>query len=402
MATNGNSNPLERTSDMEGLSAADRARIYKERAAAAGIGRPPSAEQPAAAAPAPAPPAASPAPAAAAQPAAARPAASSLSPEQRERLAAAVQRGSTQAATTPSPVAEQQGRLVYVWPHLLTIELMAAVLMLLSMVVVSVILQAPLEGHANADKTPNPSKAPWYFLNLQELLLHMHPALAGVLVPSGALALIAIIPYFDRDTRDVGRWFGTPKAVRITWFTTWFTAAVLTLLILFDEFIGVKPMMKALSERYQLPFLNSQFMVDIGVPMLLMNGPIVLLLLILGLAHSGEDCAARQGRRLLLGIVALLGGIGLLVANILGGTLPILLLLQDLLAAALIVVGLYLIFAHPAWHFAPKPEGVRDWMICLFTGFFVVYIVLTIFGTFFRGQGMHLYWPWDPRQIRIE
>ena len=52
---------------------------------------------------------------------------------------------------------------------------------------------------ANADKTPNPSKAPWYFLNLQELLLHMHPALAGVLIPSGALALIAIIPYFDRD-----------------------------------------------------------------------------------------------------------------------------------------------------------------------------------------------------------
>ena len=56
--------------------------------------------------------------------------------------------------------------------------------MLLSMVILSRVVNAPLEGHANADKTPNPSKAPWYFLNLQELLLHMHPSLAGVIVPS--------------------------------------------------------------------------------------------------------------------------------------------------------------------------------------------------------------------------
>jgi quinol-cytochrome oxidoreductase complex cytochrome b subunit len=46
--------------------------------------------------------------------------------------------------------------------------------------------------------TPNPSKAPWYFLNLQELLLHMHPSLAGVIVPTVALLLIAVIPYVDR------------------------------------------------------------------------------------------------------------------------------------------------------------------------------------------------------------
>jgi hypothetical protein len=49
-----------------------------------------------------------------------------------------------------------------------------------------------------------------------------------------------------------------------------------------------------------------------------------------------------------------------------------------------------------------KPDNARDWMICLFTGFFVAYIVLTIVGTFMRGQGMHLMWPWDPRMIRVE
>src|SRR6266540_2384221 len=177
--------PAARTSEMEGLSASERARLYKERAAAAGIGRPPSAEgAPPEAAPQPAP--TTPAAAARPAPAAARPAAAgTLTAEQRERLVAAAQR--TAAPAAPPKPTEQAEKLVYVWPHLVTIEFMAAVLMLVSMIVISIILQAPLEGHANTDKTPNPSKAPWYFLNLQELLLHMHPALAGVLVPAGAL-----------------------------------------------------------------------------------------------------------------------------------------------------------------------------------------------------------------------
>ncbi len=448
MATNGNMNPLERTSDMEGLSASERARIYKERAAAAGIGQPPSAEQPAA--PAPAPSAAEPAAPEprstaavrpAAQPAAAvagqtlsRPAAGALSPEQRERLAAAVQRGAAQPAATASPAAEQQGRLVYVWPHLLTIELMAAVLMLLSMIVISVVLQAPLEGHANADKTPNPSKAPWYFLNLQELLLHMHPALAGVLVPSGALALIAIIPFFDRDTRDVGKWFGTPKATPIAWFTTWYAAVVLTLLVIFDEMIGVKPMMKFLAWVTGLDLFNALFMTDIGVPMLLMNAPIVILL---GLLYgSREGAAPRPISRRQLGLLAVL--VVAAIAATVAGTLwsqtslaqaraavgqaiqaqateaqiaaawdqvrqaMLILLALSVLAAATALAAVYVVSIDWVLRSMPKPGGVRDLMICLFTGFLAAYVVLTIYGTFFRGQGMHLYWPWDPRQIRIE
>ncbi|MFN8523044.1 MAG: hypothetical protein U0821_08035 [Chloroflexota bacterium] len=322
--------PLAATTDLSGLSPAERAKIYKQRAAAAGIGRAPAADGEA--------PAAAPAPAAA-RPAAA--AAAALSPQQRERLAAAAQRTAApaaapaaSAAATSSPAADQQGRLVYVWPHLVTIEFMSAVLMMLTMIVISVVLQAPLEGHANADKTPNPSKAPWYFLNLQELLLHMHPALAGVIVPAGALALIAIIPYFDRDTRDVGKWFGTPKALKITWHTAWFTSLILALEIMFDEWIGVKPMMSALAASTHVDFFKSGLLVDIVVPLILMLGPIWLLVILL--------------KRV------------------------------------------------------AKPEGARDWMIALFTGFFVAYIVLTIFGTFFRGQGMHLYWPWDARMNRVE
>lgn len=253
-----------------------------------------------------------------------------LSAEQRARVATAVQGN----AGPQGGLKEQAEALVYVWPHLVIIEFISALVMLLSLVALSMVVNAPLEGHANADRTPNPSKAPWYFLNLQELLLHMHPALAGVIVPAGALALIAIIPYIDRDPRDMGKWAGTPKAMPIIWFTTIFTSVVLVAEIFFDEYIGVKPGMKLLAERFQMPFLSDALMVDIVIPSILMLGPIGILVYLINLIY--------------------------------------------------------------------KPVSTREWMICLFTGFFVAFIVLTIFGTFFRGQGMHLYWPWDPRQIRIE
>jgi uncharacterized membrane protein YhaH (DUF805 family) len=224
-----------------------------------------------------------------------------------------------------------------------TIEFLAAILVLLSMVAVSIILQAPLEGHANPDKTPNPSKAPWYFLNLQELLLHMHPSLAGVLVPSAVLfGAIPLIPYFDRNTVDVGKWFGTPKAKAICWFTTIYTTIVLIALILFDESVGVKPLMHNLAQSLHAPILEDVNPLGIGalslpnviVPTILMIAPIFVL-------------------------------IGLIRA-------------------------IY------------RPDGARDYMFALFTGFVVAYVVLTIVGTFFRGQQMILMWPWDPRQVRIE
>jgi menaquinol-cytochrome c reductase cytochrome b/c subunit len=253
-----------------------------------------------------------------------------LNAEQRARVATTVRRD-------PAPqggIKEQVEALVYVWPHLVIIEFVAALVMTLSLVALGMVVNSPLEGHANPDKTPNPSKAPWYFLNLQELLLHMHPALAGVIVPAGALALIAIIPYIDRDPRDMGKWTGTEKAKPIIWFTTIFTSVVLVLLILFDEFVGVKPLMKTLSEMTGNPIFSAPLMVDILVPTFLMLAPIAILCWLIHLIY--------------------------------------------------------------------KPVSTRDWMICLFTGFFVTYIVLTISGTFFRGQGMHLYWPWDPRQMRVE
>jgi menaquinol-cytochrome c reductase cytochrome b/c subunit len=332
---------LERTPDMEGLSPSERAALYKQRSSAAGIGRPPSAAsaQPAAAA-APAPTA--PAPAAATA-VAERPAGAGVPARVAEAAAARREQVAAVAKREPAPAAEQPERLVYVWPHLVTIEFLSAVLITLSMVLISVVLQSPLEGHANPDKTPNPSKAPWYFLNLQELLLHMHPSLAGVLIPAGVVfALIPVIPFFDRNTADVGKWFGTPKAKPVCWFTVVYSTIVLVGLVLFDEYIGVKPLMQTLATALNMPILTDPNPFGIGAlsvpnvifPMILMNVPIIVLIILINFLYG--------------------------------------------------------------------PVTMRDYMFALFTGFVVAYVVLTIVGTFFRGQQMILMWPWDPRQVRIE
>ena len=121
-------------------------------------------------------------------------------------------------APTPSQVRPRREREeeLLVWPDLVFVEFICAVLFTLSFTVMSAVVNAPLINRANADITPNPSKAPWYFLNLQELLLHMNPALAGVVVPTVFLIVLAAVPYIDRSTEGQGTWFGTLNAVRIT------------------------------------------------------------------------------------------------------------------------------------------------------------------------------------------
>ncbi len=103
----------------------------------------------------------------------------------------------------PRPKREREEE-VLVWPDLVFVEFIAAVLFTITFLILSVFINAPLLNRANADVTPNPSKAPWYFLNLQELLLHMDKAWAGVLLPTIALVFFAVIPYIDRSREAQG------------------------------------------------------------------------------------------------------------------------------------------------------------------------------------------------------
>jgi quinol-cytochrome oxidoreductase complex cytochrome b subunit len=123
---------------------------------------------------------------------------------------------------------------VNVWPHLLLIEFVALLGVTAFLIVLSVILQAPLLELANFNATPNPSKAPWYFLGLQELLSYFDPQIAGVTVP-GIIGLIGLmaVPYVDRNpsTKPSDRKFAIV-------FFTFFLVAAATLTMLGTLFRG--------------------------------------------------------------------------------------------------------------------------------------------------------------------
>jgi menaquinol-cytochrome c reductase cytochrome b/c subunit len=110
-----------------------------------------------------------------------------------QRLLTVVKSGSIQQ--TRAEAADK----VHVWPHLLVIEFASMLIILAGTTIFSALVRAPLLGLADFNKTPNPSKAPWYFLGLQELLTMFHPMVAGVTIPGVGLGLIALAPFFDKN-----------------------------------------------------------------------------------------------------------------------------------------------------------------------------------------------------------
>jgi menaquinol-cytochrome c reductase cytochrome b/c subunit len=88
---------------------------------------------------------------------------------------------------------------VMTWPHLLSIEFLAASVMSIFLLLMGLFINAPLEDLANGNVTPAAAKAPWYFLGLQELLAYFHPTVAGVMIPTFVLVGAALIPYIDRE-----------------------------------------------------------------------------------------------------------------------------------------------------------------------------------------------------------
>jgi quinol---cytochrome c reductase cytochrome c subunit, bacillus type len=206
---------------LQGGAEATAAAPAEPAAAAAPATEAPTAEAPAAAAPAAATATAAPA-GPAARPAA-RPAPGGnggrLTPEERAaRVAAAIatkgvpgragqeaRQGETHrllAMVPPEGIQRAEARQedkVNVWPHLLLREAVASFAVFAFVTVFSVVVNAPLRELANSNLTPNPSKAPWYFLGLQELLRYFHPMVAGVTIPGIALLVLAAAPYFDKN-----------------------------------------------------------------------------------------------------------------------------------------------------------------------------------------------------------
>jgi quinol-cytochrome oxidoreductase complex cytochrome b subunit len=122
-------------------------------------------------------------------------------------------------------------------PQLLQREVALALILVAFVVVVSAIFQAPLGAPANPGMSPNPAKAPWYFLGFQELLFHFHPIVAVFVIPLCAVAALLSIPYLRYDTDLAGNWFLTPKGRKMAIVAAVAALVVTPLWVVVDELL---------------------------------------------------------------------------------------------------------------------------------------------------------------------
>jgi menaquinol-cytochrome c reductase cytochrome b/c subunit len=199
-------------------------------------------------------------------------------------------------------VRQREERWVMTFPHLIVREVILLQLVVIALAVAAILFDAPLQGIANPLETPNPAKAPWYFLGLQELLHYFPPVIAGVLMPGLVVVALVVIPYARVNLTAGPLWASRPQRTAIALATV--TALLVLLLSVFACWAIVVP--------------------TVGLALAVFA------------ARGGES----------------------------GGRLR-----QRLASVTL-------------------PEWIMTWFV-------VVATILTVIGTFFRGPGWSLVWPWN-------
>ncbi|MBI2867330.1 MAG: menaquinol-cytochrome C reductase [Chloroflexi bacterium] len=232
---------------------------------------------------------------------------------------------------------------VFAWPNLLIMEVLAALGVTLVVVLMGMFIRAPLREFADADKVQLVEKAPWYFLNLQELLRHMNPSLAGVILPTIVLGLLAAIPYVDRSTKDVGIWFSSKKGKIVAAFSAVYALALTVVLIAFNELY--KPLGSEGPSGFRGIF-SHKVIVD------------------------GKESIER--------IISDAKIFDIVV----GWTIPVVIIfVLSMLLVGILKQGF--------------KANLREMLIGVFSAFVAVYAATTISGLFFRGENFGLVAPWN-------
>ncbi len=135
-------------------------------------------------------------------------------------------------AAGQGPIEKAESDRVWVWPDLVYTELISLILFTVILIVWSIFLKAPLEQPANPANTPNPSKAPWYFLGLQEMLVYFDPWLAGVVLPGLIIVGLIAIPYIDKNPKGNGYFTFSERKAEITIFLFGFVVLWCSLIVL--------------------------------------------------------------------------------------------------------------------------------------------------------------------------
>ena len=149
-------------------------------------------------------------------------------------------------------------KMVDVFPNLVLKEILVALIVLGIIIFIGIFFNAPLLDKASTTLSPNPSKAPWYFMGVQELLLHVHPIVAVLFVPLLVTGLFIYLPYFKYNTINSGVWFNSKTGKRISIISMLFSLIFTFLLILaFEYFLNFSinyPSMPQLFSMGLIPF----------------------------------------------------------------------------------------------------------------------------------------------------
>ena len=122
-------------------------------------------------------------------------------------------------------------------PNLVVKEFVVAVSLLAFVLLISIFFNAPLLDRADPAYSPNPAKAPWYFMGIQELLLHFHPLFSAVIIPTLFLAGMIYLPFTNFKTKHEGVWFLTPKGKKLTLIAAVSALIITPTAILLNEFV---------------------------------------------------------------------------------------------------------------------------------------------------------------------
>jgi hypothetical protein len=147
------------------------------------------------------------------------------------------------------PNNDNETKMITVYPNLVYKEFIVALALIAMILVFSVFFNAPLLAKANPDVSINPTKAPWYFAGIQELLMHFHPFVAAFMIPLTIVFALAYLPYLNFKDEPNGLWFQSEKGKEAAKFSAISASIIAPLLVVINEFI---PDFETL-----LPWLNS-------------------------------------------------------------------------------------------------------------------------------------------------
>lgn len=161
---------------------------------------------------------------------------------------------------------------LFSFPVVLLWEIVLLLGVTLAIFVFSLFKQAPLETIANPLVTTDPAKAPWYFVGLQELLEHMHPLVAGVIVPGLLVLFLVTIPYLDHARANAGVWFSSARGKRIVAWTALYAAIVMPAYIALDNAFSLRELLRAVA-----PVWVAQGLLPTGIIAVLVALPALVL-----------------------------------------------------------------------------------------------------------------------------